>query len=343
MVLVKKVHPIISFSLLLSIIVLYTCKESYDPNEEEEEEIVMSLSDIETNLLDNPPGYGNPDIREKSILALDKLLKDDFSRTDRQMKSFYISMMNKVSDEIEDSVSTATIWMMYNHGFVIKTPDLTFAFDLVHGYGEWSEIYLPMNILSQIKVLFVSHEHEDHYSANIRGIVLSNGGHVIVPSEVSWIGSIGMAAEDTISLMGLKIKAYFGLHSEPSRIYEVVNKNGLKFLHTGDNQTSTYLPDINNVDVLLLNAWVNESGTESAFTGMRNCLTKLNPDLMIPGHIQELGHDYNPNQPASRVPYSWAIDVARNTVSTEVQVMAWGECYSIPEDTSVISSIMPGN
>ena len=86
------------------------------------------------------------------------------------------------------------------------------------------------------------------------------------------------------------------------------------------------------MDVLLLNAWVNESGWSSAVVGMRNSIAKLKPTVMIPGHIQELLHVYVPSDPRSRVPYSWALRVVDEPIVAEVQVMAGGERYLFSEE-----------
>ena len=292
----------------------------------------LTIDQIKNNLLENPPNAGNSEIREQSIIQFDNILKNDSSRTSIHIKNFYSTMMNKVKQDLHDSVSTASIWAMYNHGFVIKTPDLVFAFDLVTGYSGWPANYLPAEILSQIKILFVSHRHGDHYNSSIRNTVINNGGYVIVPSEESWMGNISMSGSDTLSLLGLNINAHEGLHSVPIRIFEVETPNNLKIVHTGDNQTSLYLPEIENTDVLLLNAWVNESGYTSAVSGMRNCLQKLNPLLMIPGHIQELAHAYNPSHYASRVPFEWTFEVDDIQLNSEVMVMVWGEEYEVPEN-----------
>jgi L-ascorbate metabolism protein UlaG (beta-lactamase superfamily) len=291
----------------------------------------ISLEEIKTNLVNNPPNSGDLIIREETILALDNILKNDSSRTSTQMQNFYSSMMEKMSQELHESASTASIWVMYNHGVIIKTPEIIFAFDLVPGYKGWSSSLLPSEIISKINVLFINHRHGDHYNSSITSTVTDNGGYVVVPSEDSWMGNIALSPNDTLTLMGLKIKAHDGLHSVPIRIYEVTTPSGLKIVHTGDNQTSESLPEIDEVDILLLNAWVNESGSSSAVIGMKNSLSKLNPFIMIPGHIQELGHDFNPDEPASRVPYKWAFEVVDEPINSDVMVMAWGELYIVPD------------
>ena len=291
------------------------------------------LEQIKANLISNPPGTNNLVLREKTILTLDSILTNTEAGESQAVENFYNSMIEKMGVELQDTVvSGNNIWMMYNHGFVVKTPQITMAFDLVDGVtGYWSTL-LSTELISSIDVLFISHIHSDHYDYSIREAVIANGAYVIVPAENSGQGDISMAAGDSLTLSGLKIKAHFGLHSVPSRIYEVITPDGCKFLHTGDNQTSTTLPNVNNLDVLLLNAWVNESGTTSAIVGMRNCLNKLNPTLMIPGHIQELGHNI-----AMRALYKWAFEVDDVPITSDVQVMVWGEKYHfLPEDVETM-------
>jgi len=298
----------------------------------------LSLDQIQINLLTNPPNTGDPNLREATILDLDNILKHDSSRTSPDVCDFYNFMMAKVSSELQDTVTSGiTIWMMYNHGMVIKSPQVVFAFDLVDGYSGWTQ-QLPSELITEIDVLFISHWHGDHYDYSIANTVIVNGGDVVVPSEDTYItGSIPMAPGDSIMISGLQIKAHYGLHSTALRIYEVTTTTGFKILHTGDNQTSDVLPIVENIDVLLLNAWVNESGSTSAVIGMRNCINALNPAVMIPGHIQELAHAYNPGNPTSRVPYEWAYEVDDVSLNSDVEVMAWGERYFLSEVVISIS------
>ncbi|MCK4819813.1 hypothetical protein KA005_28875, partial [bacterium] len=292
----------------------------------------FTIEEIKNNLLNNPPNTGNPSVREETILALDAILLDDSSRTAQSVFNFYTFMMEKVKKELQEDVSgEAAIWIMYNQGFVIKTSRIVFAFDLVDGYYGWTT-YLPPELIKQIKVLFISHCHGDHYDKSVVDTVMAYGGYVVVPSEDSYMGNVPMAAGDSLTILGLHIKAHYGLHNAPVRIHEVTCPNGLKFLHTGDNQTSETLPEVDSLDVLLLSAWVNESGSATAVVGMRNCIDRLKPTVMIPGHIQELGHGYSPGNPTSRVPYEWAFEVDDEPVAAEVQVMAWGERYFAMEE-----------
>ena len=73
--------------------------------------------------------------------------------------------------------------MIYNHGFVVKTPEVVFAFDLVSFPAVVSDWYpvLPNDIVEQIDALFVTHEHPDHYAWNVVNR-LAWEDYVVVPS-----------------------------------------------------------------------------------------------------------------------------------------------------------------
>jgi len=289
----------------------------------------LNLEEIYSTLMENPPNNGDFIKRKQAIISLDNILKNDSCRISNSFKTFYSDMMNKVNSEMADFDGTPTIWTMYNHGYIIMTEELTFAFDLVHGYWDYS--LFPSEIISRIDILFISHSHSDHYSYGIANQIKEQGGTIVVPSAISNYGTVSMEFGDTLELSGLKIKIHEGLHSVPNAIFEVTTPDGIKFLHTGDNQTSSRLPDVDGVDVLLLNAWVNESGFTSAVVGMENSMNKIKPSLIIPGHLQELGHEYNPSNMTTRVPYEWVYDVTDIPINSEILVMAWGEKFELPE------------
>jgi hypothetical protein len=98
-------------------------------------------------------------------------------------------------------------------------------------------------------------------------------------------------------------------------------------------QTSETLPRVDDLDVLLLNAWVNESGAQPPAIGICNSMYKLNPKIMLPGHIQELGHDYIPGDVKTRLPYKAVYEIMDASIAAKTHVMIWGELYIVPEKT----------
>jgi len=281
----------------------------------------LTLPEVQESLLANPPVHGDSAIRRNCFYILDRILKT-VDVNSSSIRSFYNKMLLRVWEDISNPASgQAVIYKMYNHGFIVKLQDITIAFDLVPSMETGA--ILPLNILGSIDILMISHEHGDHYNYNTVNRILPLGCKVIIPQEMDIPGAIRLGAGDSIEISGVKIKAHDGLHSVPVRIYEVTTPLGVKIMHTGDNQTSQTLPEnIEDLDILFLNSWVNESdGAFSNVTGMFNCLQKLKPRLMIPGHCHELWHP-----PEQRYPYDSVFTLQeRHILPSEVRVMAWGE------------------
>lgn len=292
-------------------------------------------SEIQATLRANPPCGGRPEVRKDAILALDEFLKEHLAIIDPEIAALYENMMGFVESEINEPVSSGVrIWSMYNHGYIVKTPSTTFAFDLVNGYPQW-DYQIPDAVLEQIQVLFVSHGHGDHRDLSVMTAIKYFGGEVVLPSEIQAgdYGTFYLSHGQEVTVAGLQVKAFEGLHgATPVRIYQVTTPEGLTIMHTGDNQTSETLPEGVAVDILLLNAWVNESGSASAVVGMRNSINKINPSLTIPGHIQELGHRYDPSDVKGRVPFEWPLAAADLPLPGEVSVQIWGERCDFPAE-----------
>ncbi len=140
---------------------------------------------------------------------------------------------------------------------------------------------------------------------------------------------LSLLNQGQIHTNGLSIEIHNGIHTIPTRIFEVTTVDGYKIVHTGDNETSEALPYIDNVDVLLLHAKTNESFTTYSSVGMRNCIRKLAPTITIPGHIHEFG--YVPDERAMdndiRAIYKWSFHVASQWIPSTFQVMALGEFF----------------
>lgn len=249
------------------------------------------------------------------------------------VQRYYEARMARVAREIEQPVTTGfRIWAMYNDGFIVKTPTTVFAFDLVEGKTNWLSPAWPTRlsdtILNTIDVLMVSHEHVDHWDITDRipAAIKARGGAVLYPSAGLPRPSVTrpMLDQQVVPLRDLRITAYAGMHNAAVMIYEVVTGDGYRIVHTGDNQTSVALPALQGADVLLLNGWVNESGSTSSVEGMMRSVAKIRPAVMIPGHFAEI----------SRPQTGWYRYTDGLVLQNDPQqrtrtiVMTWGESVS---------------
>ncbi len=280
---------------------------------------MYSFSGIKENFFQERPQTGNLIIRENSFGSIDDLILGTFPPLHYGTQAFYIEMLEKafLEIQIEQVTEGATIWQIYNHGFVVKTPSICLGFDL-YDYFDIPEF---IKLAELIDVYFISHEHGDHFSNALIRAVDDLDKPVVGPAEFDRI-PVKMNAGDSRVISNLTVVAHDGLHSIPVRQFEVITPEGLKFLHTGDNQTSLTLPSIDDIDVLMLNAWINESGWTSWIEGVRIAIDKLKPVVTLPGHILELGH-----LGSIIVPYRDVITTDNGNLASEYYILAWGERY----------------
>jgi hypothetical protein len=289
---------------------------------------LYNFTEIRENLLMHRPQTGDPEIRKNSICSIDELVL--YSNIPHyEIHKFYRLMQEKAMIEIrnEQVEEGATVWQIYNHGFIVKTPTVLLGFDLYDYYGS-ANLEKLADILD---VMFISHNHTDHLCPELEQAMLNRNKPVIRnvnPAVTHASTTINLG--DSVNVLNLIVTQHAGLHSIAIQMFEVITPEGIKIFHTGDNQTSETIPFIEDVDILLLNAWVNESGYTSSITGSRNAINKVKPIVTLPGHILELGHVISGSY---TVTYSDAFIVNDIDLGCEYHVLAWGERYH-SDDTS---------
>lgn len=90
------------------------------------------------------------------------------------MLYFYREAFDKVLREVKNTKvkhGTALVWMLYNMGFVVKTPSGCFAIDIDHRLAEQLEPYVDF--------LCVTHNHGDHYNIKLMEAMHNHGKPVL--------------------------------------------------------------------------------------------------------------------------------------------------------------------
>lgn len=279
------------------------------------------FSEIKEIFLKERPQTGDLAVREDCFGSIDDLIMGTYPPLHPDTKLFYKFMLQKALLEIKNETVTdgATIWLLYNHGFVVKTPSVTFGCDL-------SDFFLTkifMELANILDAYFISHGHPDHYSMGLVSAMKTLGKPVVGPAEFA-SASIKMNDGDSMVIAGLHVTAYKGLHDGTHlRQFEIITPEGFKFLHTGDNETSKTLPPITDIDVMFLNCWINELGSVSSIEGVRIAVNKMKPKVTLPGHMMELGHLGTSNP----FPYRDPIASDDGTLASEYYILGWGERY----------------
>ncbi len=299
-----------------------------------------TLAAVETLLERFPPEHAMSLERQAILLLLDNVLFEPEAADKPAVQAFFIERTKKVAAALQQAPVTrgARIWKLYNHGFIVRTPSVTLAFDLVSGRHLGNDGFvLPEDLLEDLAcacdLLFISHFHPDHADLRIAELFVRNGKRVAAP-EGLWEtrpfaeGLIYLKrtadAEQTIPIRGgadsVKVINYPGHQGDPvaNNVVVVTTPDGLTFAHTGDQSNTGDFEWIDTVsktqkiDVLMPNCWTPD---------LPRLIAGFNPVLVIPGHDNEISHTLDQRKP------SWLIRERLGDMAGRAVLMAWGECY----------------
>jgi len=290
-----------------------------------------------------PPDPKEVPVRRAALIRLDDVLHIESAPRKEIVQKYYRERLETAIAEIERTKVTAgmRIWKLYNHGFLVRTPSVSFTFDIVPGLVRIPEFSIPNDLMSRLvtqsDATFVSHEHYDHANQDVARMFLAQNKPVIVP-EGLWTDAPDLASRLTYPKRGfetqsvaiqngqqaLRIVAYPGHQGKAPivNVHLVTTPEGLTVVHTGDQSgfegpggDFDWLAQIgrdHHVDVLLPNCWGNELG---------RTIRGVNPELVITGHENEMGHTVDHREDYTQT-YNHLFEVRYPFI-----VMTWGESY----------------
>ncbi len=324
------------------------------------------LAEIDKTLDAVPPAIPEPRERVLALRILDAVLHDTHSPNRVAVQDFYHARIESAVKQIEETRVTEgmRIWKLYNHGFIVRTPSIAIAFDLYRGPAKfrWDgpterkavdspgfpiSDALADRIAAQCDAMFISHEHRDHADPVFTEAFLKLGKPVVAPEPVlkdtPQHARITHMKREAHTLQTLKIqdgKVNLQVVNYPGQQYQgkgvpnnvtlVISPEGYAFAHNGDQINDPYpeyqedfkwidvVKDHHRVDLLMTNCWSND---------LLRMVRGFNPQLVIPGHENELGHQMN-----DRVPF-WGDEEYLQLNLSEVRAqfptlrMTWGETY----------------
>jgi L-ascorbate metabolism protein UlaG (beta-lactamase superfamily) len=345
-----------------------------DPGLNERDDAFLSrqaealLAEIDETLNRVPPRLPEPPERRLALLALDGVLHDVYAPNRTAVQMFYHARLARAVNEMETAQVSegARIWRLYNHGFVVRTPTVTLAFDMYRGPSRFgvddpakgrravasSGFPLPKDtldrIIRQCDVLFVSHRHGDHADPGVAQMFVDLGKPVVAPPNV-WEGrpihdAITHLKREAHTLQHLPIQdgtrelavvVYPGQQYQgngvPNNVVLVFTPEGMSFAHNGDQINDPYpeyQEDYEWIDVVRDHHRVDVLMTNCWLNDMYRFTRGFDPKLVIPGHENELGHPI-----FDRVPYWGDAEALKLTypqlLASEYPVlpMVWGESY----------------
>lgn len=256
-------------------------------------------------ILDYPLHVNNYDkaISEADYNAYAKATQDYFETAKKNV----LKNLKKIKPPKGQS---AVIWHIYNMGFIIKTSKHTVGIDIagpavMPGRSGGSIAFNPWptadiaKLAASLDILFVTHNHGDHFNSSLLKAMLSSGKPVVLAAPLAFLGDnsknltvINTSQETPLKLAGIEILAFRGNQGEkvPCNVY-LLDIDGVRVIHDGDNYDRSQEAKIKNypaANIIIGATWNDIIGlTKSAQSAPDS--EKAN-QLLLPSHENELGH-----------------------------------------------------
>jgi L-ascorbate metabolism protein UlaG (beta-lactamase superfamily) len=294
--------------------------------------------------------------RRGALEALDAVLQEPEAGHSPAVQEFFHRRIEGALVQMDhaDARPGATVWHIYNQGFVVRTPSATLCFDLVRvkylrGFAL-SETTMR-RIVNACDALFVSHVHADHAETFVAQTFIDQGKPVVAPEQIGYrkplfdkVTHLEESADKVHLLqvrggrITLKVVVFPGHQGGEidNNVVLITSPEGISIAHTGDQW---HVPDFDwidrvhrrhRVDILLVNDWTYD---------IARLVKGFAPAVVVPGHANELGHPVAKRQPyllsLQRKAGSSRFGGGENVgYSHPLVVMAWGEAYRYerPED-----------
>lgn len=290
-----------------------------------------TLSSIDAVLRTNRPSLQDSAVRRTALFAIDEVMhyKDPDAGKSAEVLDFLRNRTKLALYEIKGTVVTngAVIWKLYNHAFIIRTASVTIAIDLTRGPSLLRDDpdlqESAKQIIDQCDILFVSHEHGDHTDQYVIDTFKAQGKPVILPGSLPRDGTTPHVVELSRG-RHLKVVMFPGYQGDVvNNVPLIFTPEGMSFSHTGDLHQGNSTPinqwewidhvkDKWGVDVLMVNNWTPK---------IDQVVKGFGPELIIPGHENELGHGID-----DRKPY-WMSYERLRSIGYPYVIMCWGESY----------------
>ncbi len=300
-----------------------------------------TLNLVHEALTKYPPSLDEPMERRMAMLMLDGVLHEEKAAHRPSVQAFLKERITLVEKEIQKTKVSegAMIWKLYNHGFIIRTPTVTFAFDMVRAHSARVENFaisddLMKKLIDHCDALFISHRHRDHGDAWVAEQFLTQNKPVVAPPEV-WQDQpihhkITHLKREAHTLQTLKIqdgKQFLKVVNYPGHQGKDIENNvplvfspeGMSFVQTGDQSGPEsdwdWIDEVgikNRVDVLFPNCWTPD---------IHRVVKGFNPKLVITGHENEMGHTIDHRES------NWLTYTRLKGSPYPFLLLTWGESY----------------
>lgn len=301
----------------------------------------VTLDLVQEALAKYQPTLQEPLERKMTMLMLDGVLHEEKAAHRPAVQNFLHERILMTLDKLRQTKvkSGAIIWKLYNHGFIIRTATVTFAFDLVRAHSAKAEGFsiedeTMKHIIEQCDALFISHRHRDHADKWVAQSFIDHNKPVVAPPEVwkdlpihnkiTHLTREAQMQQDLIIKDGkqkLRVINYPGHQGSniENNVPLIFTPEGMSFVQTGDQSGPVtdwnwidQVGNKNHVDVLFPNCWTPD---------IQRMVKGFNPELVVTGHENEMGHTIDHRES------NWLTYTRLKDSPSPFILMTWGEFY----------------
>ena len=268
--------------------------------------------------------------------ALDLVTPEDYtvfsqsgiSRTSKELENIYAehpafywydAAFDKVLREVKSETvapGEVKLWLVYNMGYVVKTPKHCFCIDLHHRRAN--------ELVPHLEFALVTHNHKDHYTSDFLAAMNSAGKKVYSGFFPSYGGyskeperELRLADDLTIRIFESDHNIYLRRFVTPFEIVCETGNDTCVIFHSGDSCDAKQLhPRSAKVDFHMVHPRVGLDVRESARDTVK-------PTVTLISHLLELNHRFDKFRWTFADGYAEADKV--RSVGKKAYVPMWGE------------------
>ena len=176
---------------------------------------------------------------------------------------------------------TVAVWLLYNMGYIIKTPTSTFGIDVNSRYAE--------ELLDELDFVMITHAHGDHLRKNVTDGMTKRNKPIFASFDVKDANVTKITDGGIIQMGDITIRTTIGDHNKKWHLdvtsYEIdcgPKTNNTVIYHTGDSHNYKQLTPQKQVDIFIPHMAVG--------LNIQGAIDKFNPHHVFLSHLQELGH-----------------------------------------------------
>ena len=228
---------------------------------------------------------------------------------------FLRQSFDKVRKEVSKTKvkeGTVAVWLLYNMGYVIKTPTTTFGIDIYSKHAD--------ELLDMLDFVMITHAHGDHNTKNVAEGMTKRNKPILAAFDIKDAAVTKVEHGKVYEMGDITIRTTIGDHNKTLLNYVTAYEidcgpktNNTVIYHTGDSNNYTQLNPQKQVDIFMLHMAVG--------LNIQKSIDNIQPKHVFLSHLQELGH----NIEKWRWTFHDALQLKSKLTHDHLWIPCWGE------------------